>query len=278
MKIACQAYTWQMAGERWAGCIPEILDAVQDAGYEGFETEFWMLGFYKKSPQFFKKELNKRGLKFAALAYVGAWMDDDRIKDDIVEARKILDYLRNFPGSVLVLAGGELKDRKDIVPKFQAMCKAFNEIGKIGADFGIRVGCHPHSHGDSIFASFQDYERLLDMTNAKVFGFIPDSGHIARTGLDPVEIFKVYASRIIHVHFKDCSKDGKWTKMGKGSIDFKSILSNLDSIHYKGWIVVEEESKSSEKNPALAVRLNRQYMKMLESRTTSREDNTSKIP
>ena len=264
MKIACQGYTWQMAGRRWVGRVDEILKAVQEAGYEGFETEFFMLGPFRKDPQRLAEKLERYGLRLAALAYVGTWIDKESRDHDIDAALRVIEYLRSFPDALLVLAGGELEDRDDIAERFGMMCSAFNEIGKRGAASGVKVGCHPHSHGHSIFADEDDYRRLLEMTDADTFGFVPDAGHIARTGLDPVNVFNTYRSRIIHVHLKDYDyRSGRWAAMGQGGIDFPALLADLRSSRFAGWIVVEEESAGSEQEPAKAAQQNRGYLEGL---------------
>ena len=54
-------------------------------------------------------------------------------------------------------------------------------------------------------------------------GFVPDTGHIAKGGMDVLSIFGTYKSLIKHVHFKDISAGAEWTAMGRGVIDGVTI-------------------------------------------------------
>ncbi len=92
-------------------------------------------------------------------------------------------------------------------------------------------------------------------------GFAPDSGHIAKGDMSPVRIFKEYASTIRHIHFKDMTSDGRWEQMGKGDIDFKTIVQDLEKNGYEGWIMVEDESARAEDDPDSVTLENGDYVR-----------------
>ena len=73
-----------------------------------------------------------------------------------------------------------------------------------------------------------DYKILLDELDSSVVGFAPDTGHIARGGMDVLKILKTYRPLIKHVHFKDITTSGGWTAMGAGMIDFPSDRDNAE--------------------------------------------------
>lgn len=101
----------------------------------------------------------------------------------------------------------------------------------------------------------------MDGLDSSLVGYAPDSGHIARGGMDPVVVFREYASVIRHVHFKDMTEDGVWAEMGQGFIDFKGIVRVLEQSDYRGWIMIEDESPRAEVNPDTVTQANGEYIK-----------------
>jgi inosose dehydratase len=94
-----------------------------------------------------------------------------------------------------------------------------------------------------------------------VVGFAPDTGHIAKGGIDVLELFETYGPLIRHVHFKDITAAGEWTAMGAGIIDFPRIVRLLRDTGYSGWIMVEDESVEAETDPDAAMQSNGVYLR-----------------
>ena len=161
IKIGCQAYTWQMSGEKWKGRVVEILDIVAAAGYEGYETEFWFLGNYTKDPEGLKKLLAKRNLTLVALGVAKSWTDSENVEEELQEAYRIADYLASFPGTILEVAGGTSENRENIDEKFSCFLESLGQIAEYARSRKVPVAFHPHSHFGSIFESEADYNRLL---------------------------------------------------------------------------------------------------------------------
>jgi inosose dehydratase len=151
-------------------------------------------------------------------------------------------------------------DRENLRQRQEHCIDCCNEIGRRAANAGIATVFHPNSPPGSVFRIQDDYALLLDRLDTKVVGFAPDAGHIAKGGMNVVEIFRQYASVIRHVHYKDMTQAGAWAEMGKGGIDFRTITSDLRKSGYQGWIMVEDESPLAETDPNEATRRNGIYM------------------
>ena len=94
---------------------------------------------------------------------------------------------------------------------------------------------------------------------------------------DPVAALKQYGDRVWHVHFKDCQPSltqGRtfyeavdkqlFCEMGKGVVDFKAMLAELDRRHYEGWIVVEQDIlPGANADPKASAARNRAYVRTL---------------
>ena len=67
--------------------------------------------------------------------------------------------------------------------------------------------------------------------------------------MDPVVILRKYRERVNHVHFKDIGAGGQWAGMGRGTIDFPRIVSDLNKSGFEGWVMLEDECAQAESDP-----------------------------
>lgn len=265
IKIGCQAYTWEMVWKEWGGTVEDVFAACGDAGYAGVEVSSWMLEHYFDRPDALVAELKKHGLEMPVSAFVGVVTDPDQAAETIRKAEELMGFMRKIGCPQLVLAGGNVLDgiRLSRDEQFKTMCATYNRIAHIGSEMGILVACHPHSHHGTIIDSPEDYDRLMECTDPAVFHLGPDTAHMTRSGLDVAATLREYSSRITHVHFKDCDAAGTYVMMGKGVCGFPAVLKLLEELGYSGWVMAEEESAQAGKNPAKAVKKNRQYLRGL---------------
>ena len=121
----------------------------------------------------------------------------------------------------------------------------------------------------------------MELTDPELVGLCLDMGHYAFGGGDPVEALEKYYSRIWHVHFKDYSpevgqdsrehsydyfksvEEGVFCELGKGSVDFPSIVNILKERGYSGWIVVEQDVLPGMGSPKKCAGNNRKYIQSL---------------
>ena len=98
-------------------------------------------------------------------------------------------------------------------------------------------------------------------------------------GIDPLELTRAYASRIIEFHLKDVRpenrggarqrrerndvmKDPIFFELGKGGVDFPGIKAHLDKIGWQGWLTVELDS-SPYRPPKKSARISRDYIEKI---------------
>ncbi len=259
-KFGCQTYTWQMSFERYVGKIPHILDVLKQAGYAGVEPETCMLGSYYDDPGMLAEELGSHDLALAALTLALPWAHERETDEERAEAAKAVRYLKHFPGTPLVLCQLPGPDRSDLQHRQKNAIACINAVAARAAGEGIACAFHPNSPEGSVFRVRDDYEKLMDHIKPEFLGFAPDAGHIAKGGMDVLEVFKAYRQHIRHVHFKDIGSNGKWATMGDGVIDFPTVVKFLRETDYNGWIIVEEESRRAESHPDEVTIANGKYV------------------
>ena len=263
INFGCQLYTWQMSGEKYAGKIPDILNTVKKTHFTGIESEIFMLGDYFNNPSVLAKELNYAGIKLAAIALCCEWKFPKETESEKLLADKAIDFLKIFPGTQM--ATGQLAgiDRSCLYERQKNAISCLNTVAARASDKGISVSFHPNSPEGSIFRLYKDYEILLNFLDFDIIGFCPDTGHIAKAGMDVLDIFKKFSSLINNIHFKDISSNNEWAKMGHGVINFAEIVKFLKSADYSGWIMIEEESEEAETFPDQIVINNGDYVEKI---------------
>jgi inosose dehydratase len=123
---------------------------------------------------------------------------------------------------------------------------------------GLRTAFHHHSA--TYVETPAEVEALLDLTPPDLLGLCLDTGHYAYGGGDPLEALRRFGDRVWHVHFKDWDAEvaararaegwdylealrrGIFCDLGRGGLDFPSLLGQLRAQGYDGWVVVENES------------------------------------
>ena len=145
--------------------------------------------------------------------------------------------------------------------------------------FNMRTVFHHHCAG--YVETPEELDKLMVHTDPTLVGLCLDMGHFAFGGGDPLEALKKYYNRIWHVHFKDYSsavgdvsrkngynyfesvEHGVFCELGRGSVDFPSIVAELRNREYNGWIVVEQDVLPGMGNPKECANANRVYLKSL---------------
>lgn len=141
---------------------------------------------------------------------------------------------------------------------WQAMVENIRAIATLARDrYGVRATIHPHAGGYIEFAD--ELERVANDIPADLAGLCLDTGHMAYSGMDPVETLRRYWDRVDYIHFKDidakvfnevmgerirffdaCAR-GVMCPIGRGSVDYAAIRSLLSELGYGGYITVEQE-------------------------------------
>lgn len=132
-----------------------------------------------------------------------------------------------------------------------------DEFKKAGVKFALEV--HPTEIAFDICSA----EKAIEAVNGHpCFGFNFDPSHLGYQGVDYVEFIRRFKDRIFHVHMKDVGwarspalsgvfgghlafgdprRYWDFRSLGRGNIDFESIVRALNDINYQGPLSVEWE-------------------------------------
>lgn len=147
----------------------------------------------------------------------------------------------------------------DFAARWNPILDVFDEVG---VRFGLEV--HPSEIAYDIYSA----ERALEALNhRKAFGFNYDPSHLQWQFVDPAKFIDRFADRIYHVHMKDAATtlDGisgilgshlsfgdhrrgwDFRSVGRGDVDFQSIIRALNRIGYNGPLSIEWEDSGMDR-------------------------------
>ncbi|MBB3934259.1 sugar phosphate isomerase/epimerase family protein [Aureimonas phyllosphaerae] len=264
VRIGCQTFTWEMLGEGFNGGPDDLLDAIAAGGYGGIEITDTMIGAYGSQPEAFARALDARGLALVAFTFSSAsgFTEIDEVERDLETARRWANFAARFPGAVLSMGSATVMSGGPREEKFRIAAEVYNRASEIGSIAGIEVAVHPSSHHDTLLFDRADYDALFKLLDPASVGWVPDTGHILRGGMDMLDTLRTHAARIRYLHLKDVDATGTWAMLGRGACDVPAVIAEAAKAPgFNGWLVLEEESEEAASDPARAVRTNRETMR-----------------
>jgi sugar phosphate isomerase/epimerase len=138
-----------------------------------------------------------------------------------------------------------------------------DEYQKMGVRFALEV--HPSEIAFDIATARR---ALKAVNNHPAFGFNYDPSHLGYQGVDYVKFLYEFSDRIFHVHMKDAwwsnvpkeigvfgghtdfgdnKRFWNFRSIGRGSIDFESIIRALNDIGYSGPLSIEWEDSGMDR-------------------------------
>jgi inosose dehydratase len=236
----------------------EVLDAVQQAGYEGIDLG--PLGYLGTGPDL-RTALESRGLLLTGgyvevdvssadapargLAELGQVCDQfDAVADGVAE--------RYLPRPTVALIGSPVADGPDTAAsRWDRIERVIADVVGSCAARGYEACLH-NEVGTQI-ASQDSVMRVLTTTGAAL---CLDTGHLVAAGGDPLAILADWRDRVSHVHLKDARpsptgqpysdamelwKGDVFCRLGAGEGRVDAVLDSLRDGGYAGWIVVEQD-------------------------------------
>ena len=220
-----------------------ILDCLAAAGYKAVEGG-------AKDAESYKRKLAERGL-----VYGGSHTGMAGLKD----IKPLVKYLKTLGASDLCNSG-LMKWGEHSLKDWQEGIRVLNEAGRQLRDEGVRLHYHNHAFEftDKVDGDKNAMDLLLDGLDFSVVDFCVDVAWVKIGGQDPATFLRTHKDRIGYLHFKD--HDGEtWRELGRGNVDFASIMKVLPELTKVRWVMVEQDTTLGE--PMESVRISRQYLK-----------------
>ena len=234
----------------------------REAGYAGFELG----NKFPRTVQALAEVLGRYQLQLVSGWFSGQLLNRS-LEQEVDAIQPYLDLLKSQGASVAVYCEvdrcihGErhtpLGRRPVLADKqWQPWGERLTELARYCLQQGVRLAYHHHM--GTVVESEADIDSLMSHTGEEL-GLLLDTGHLTYAGGDVLAVQNRYRKRICHVHCKDVRADvlrdaknrnlsfldavlnGVFTVPGDGSVDYPSLLAQLKSANYCGWLVVEAE-------------------------------------
>lgn len=219
----------------------KLLKDLADMGYTSVETANYDNGkFYGRTPQQFKEDCEKAGLKVLSAHTNRGLSDQELASGDFTEAMKwwkqcIADHKAAGMEYIVCPWMGVPKTMKDLLTQ----CKYLNEIGKLCKQSGIKFGYHNHSHEFQKVEGKIMYDVMLENTDPEYVFFEMDVFWTVWGQNSPVNYFKKYPGRFKMFHIKDYREIGQ-----SGMVGYDAIFNNADKAGMENFVVELEQSEA----------------------------------
>ena len=271
----------------------QVLDEIRETGYAGTELGDW--GFMPTDPAQLRDELSRRELRllggFVPVALADVTSHPAGVETAVRTARLMRDAGAEDAFIVLADDNGRVATREQHAGRIRrehgldaarwtTFVAGSERIARAVRDeTGLRTVFHPHCGG--YVETVDEIEQLMARTDGSLLGLVLDTGHILYGGGDPLAVLEKHASRVWHVHFKDCDQavaarargEGLgylaavraqlFCELGAGEVDFAAVVKKLREMNYDGWIVVEQDVFPGYGTPAESARRSREYLRGL---------------
>jgi len=217
-----------------------VIAKIAAAGYKEVETFGYSKqgGFWGLDAKAFSDVLKANGLKTPS-GHFG--MDEFLLQGKTTELENNI-AAANATGMTYIVIPSVNGEALKSADSFKKIAEKMNKAAEICGKAGLKLGYHNHNFEWKPVDGTTFYDTILKETDAKLVHMEMDIFWVVRAGQDPIKLFKQHPGRFALCHIKD--RDKKQTdlntEIGKGSIDFKTIMMHAKEAGLKHFIVEQE--------------------------------------
>ncbi len=214
------------------------VEKLAEMGYNSFELVQWggdpkVFGIPADE---FKALCDKYGIEI--ISTHSSIQEDPENEEEILNRwRSLFEVQKSCGGKYFVIPSYRAEYT---IAGVQQMCDYFNKVGKIAAEYGLKLGYHNHANEYEKLADSDQimWEYLVENTDPQYVCFELDVYWCTKGQKDPVEYLKKYPSRIELLHVKD-----EFVIGDSGEIDFEGIFNQFYANGMKDYVVEIETPK-----------------------------------
>jgi protein FrlC len=136
----------------------------------------------------------------------------------------------------VIWLGGYRRYGQDARQAWAWAVESLAACAEVARDAGVRLAVEPTAQDSNLIEDATDCLRLLDdaQVGPQAAGIMLDTAHIYHRNDDVRAAFREAGERLIYVHLADDNRDAPGTHR-----DFTSVVTELRSIGYDGWLSAE---------------------------------------
>jgi len=224
-----------------------VLRHLADCGYTQIESYEGPKGmFWDKGPTGFKRFINDLGMELTA-SHCNIF---EGIDQKIEQAASVgMRYL------ICPWVG-----KQNSLDDYKRLADTFNQTGEKCKAAGIRFAYHNHDYSFRKLDEVYPQELFLTQTDPGLVDYEMDFYWVVVAGEDPLQWLQRHPNRFTLGHVKD-GKDGQTLTLGRGMIDFQSLLPKAAALGMNTFLVEQEHYEGTTSMDC--ARDNAEFMKAL---------------
>jgi sugar phosphate isomerase/epimerase len=183
-----------------------------------------------------RQQLDDRGFRVCAIASPFLKCDRGEDQDDVHERALVAAELLSAP---IVRAFSYWREG-DLTAALPEIADALGRAASRASEVGVTLALE--NEHDCNVATSAELRAALDATASPDLRVIWDPGNAAmldREAFSGLGGLEAIYDRVTHVHLKDVTAAGSWTRIGDGIVDFAGLLRYLQDKGYDGYLSFE---------------------------------------
>ena len=250
--------------------VEHCLTEGKQAGYRGFELG----GKWPKDSEILRPLFDKYSMDVVSSWFCGGLLVDS-LEDEIERITPHMNLLKDMGTEVIVYCEmdscvhGDISSPLSKRPilddgQWEEWTEKLSQLAKYTLSNGMKLAYHHHM--GTVVQIEEEIDKLMAMTTNDL-GLVFDTGHLIYAGADPLEVYKKYSDRVMHIHCKDVRGEilnhsletdssflnsvlsGVYTVPGDGDFNFSELFKMVGEANFSGWIVVEAEQDPAKAHP-----------------------------
>lgn len=235
MPLAIQTNAWLDKLHR--SDLPLIVEQIARAGYDALEIGAQRLDL--DDPEGFLALTTHH-----KLAVVGIHTGGEIYTPSEMRARQdFFESAARFTRAVnasCVLLSGKPKEGGKTEADLSAEVDSIHWVADICQAQGLPLNFHTHNW--ELADDLRELRYLAAHTDPEKISLCLDIGWVQRAGYDPLKVVNEFYPRIRYLHLKD-TRDDHWTEVGRGEVDFRALLADLNRRGFSGQLAVERDEE-----------------------------------
>ncbi len=243
IQFGAQTNAWAIDPKRFDTFL-SALRQIRQVGYAGFETGFANLMDRFQSPGETRRQIEGTGLIFFGIhVYLPHLLYD--ASTNIAPPSL---YKKIAPGGValgarhLIFSGAPVQNAEELEHKIAGL----NAAGRYSKSIGLPLAYHNETAQESQ-SGLGELEALYARTDPECVSFLLDCGHAYQGGANVPAFLRKHHARIVGLHLRDY-KNGIQVPLGQGTFPLAEVAATLKQLHWKGWVLNEEERLDGSKH------------------------------
>ncbi|MHC4870758.1 MAG: sugar phosphate isomerase/epimerase family protein [Planctomycetota bacterium] len=253
--LACSAAPWGKNG------FVEAVEAVSAVGYDGIECPAFLVNQYEDRLHVFEEIFQTSQLKLVTMLQIADFQNPETADEEVERAANTARFLSaNGAPYLIVSAKNEYGEEPPVEDDWTTFAAILEEMGVRCAEFGIALAFRPKA--GLIGGTDKEIKKLMAMTDKDIVGLCFDTAELTLAKIPHDRFYKTYASRILHVRFRDVSSGknrpertsnlpGSSPQFGRGGIDIAKVGKIIENNGYSGFITVDVTGESRKPGDAI---------------------------